>query len=83
MVFISDYFIIKNYLDLTLYVVRYNYTRTRQFEQMNTLHETEKVHNLYLIFNDVKYSLMYDAKVKGNYYFQHDDKDELTGLKQS
>lgn len=74
--YVSDYFVLKNYLDVTLYLVRYNYTRSKLLSNITELYEEDKVANLYLVLNDVKYSSVYDSqmKKKKNSYYHRDGK---------
>ena len=56
---VTDAQIISQYADVSLYIVRQNYTYKKQIEIIQDVYENEKLKNLYLVVNDVK--------AKGNY----------------
>lgn len=58
---VSDSLLITKHVDMTLFVIRQNYTYKSQIEFINKLNKSNKVENLCLVVNDV------DAK-KGGYY---------------
>ncbi|NJO02071.1 MAG: polysaccharide biosynthesis tyrosine autokinase [Bacteroidia bacterium] len=61
---VSDYFVLKNHLDKSLYIIRYNYTGKKLLNEINELYEAEKVDNIYLVFNAVKFASMYEFQFK-------------------
>jgi capsular exopolysaccharide synthesis family protein len=60
---VSDYLILAKYTDLSLYVVRRNYSKVDFIGEINSLKSQHKLANLYVIFNDDNLS----AKKYGQY----------------
>lgn len=50
---VSDALIIEKHADMTIYVARHNYTNKSQIEIVNELKKKTKIHNLYLVVNDI------------------------------
>jgi len=50
---VSDGFLIQQYVDMTMYVCRHNYTKKEQFEFVNELKRKNKLVDMYLVVNDV------------------------------
>lgn len=50
---VSDAFILQNYVDITLYIVRQQYTLLKQLDFISELHDTNKLQNISLVVNDV------------------------------
>jgi capsular exopolysaccharide synthesis family protein len=74
--FVSDYLTLQNYLDITLYITRFNYTRKKLLTDINEAYEAGKVKNIYLILNRVNFSEMqeYLYKNRRNDYYKSDKK---------
>lgn len=51
---VTDALIIEEFVDITCYVVRQNYTYKSQLGIVNDLHKTKKAKHLYLIVNDIE-----------------------------
>ena len=51
---VSDALLIEKYVDLTLYVVRENYTYKSQLNLVNNLRAYKKIRNIFLVMNDIK-----------------------------
>jgi capsular exopolysaccharide synthesis family protein len=49
----SDYLMLNQWIDQTLYVVRHKYTRTHSFAEINELYELGKIDNISLLINCV------------------------------
>jgi capsular exopolysaccharide synthesis family protein len=54
--FVSEYFILKKYIDSSIYVVRSNYTNKKILGEINDLYNGKKIDNISVILNDVKLS---------------------------
>lgn len=54
--YVADYFVLLKHFDVNLFVVRYNYTNKNILGGINDLYVNNKIQNLYLLFNDVKFS---------------------------
>jgi capsular exopolysaccharide synthesis family protein len=54
--YVADYFVLLKYFDVNLFVVRYKYTNKNILQGINELHSNNKIKNLNILFNDVKYS---------------------------
>lgn len=52
--YVADAFSLARYADLSIYLVRYNYTNTQQLEILKDIYENEKLKNLMVVFNDAK-----------------------------
>lgn len=52
---VSDALLIQQYVELTIFVCRHNYTRKEQFEFINELKKKNKLSEMYLVVNDVDF----------------------------
>ncbi|MCU0445453.1 MAG: polysaccharide biosynthesis tyrosine autokinase [Microscillaceae bacterium] len=77
--FVSDYLTLKNSLDITLYVARFNYTRKKLLVDINEAYEAGKVKNIYLLLNRVNFSEMqeYLYKNRKNDYYKQNKKSSI------
>lgn len=53
---VSDALIIQQYVEMTVYVCRHNYTKKEQFEFINELKRKNKLADMYLVINDVSFN---------------------------
>jgi len=53
---VSEYVILMQHIDVTLYVVRANYTEKKMLDFLNENHESGKFKHVDLLLNDVKAS---------------------------
>jgi Mrp family chromosome partitioning ATPase len=51
---VADAFSLAPYADLSIYLVRYNYTNTQQLDILRDIHDNKKLKNLTVVFNDAK-----------------------------
>ncbi|MDB5030639.1 MAG: polysaccharide biosynthesis protein [Mucilaginibacter sp.] len=51
---VADAFSLAKNADLSIYLVRYNYTNTEQLDILKDIHENEKLKNLMVVLNDAK-----------------------------
>lgn len=51
---VADAFSLAKNADLSIYLVRYNYTNTEQLEVLKDVHENKKLKNLMVVLNDAK-----------------------------
>lgn len=51
---VSDSFILQEYVDITLYIIRQQYTLLKQMDFISELYETGKLRNISIVVNDVK-----------------------------
>ena len=54
--FVAEYFILKKYIDSSIYVVRSNYTNKKILGEINDLFNSKKIDNINVVLNDVKLS---------------------------
>lgn len=54
--YVADYFVLLKHFDVNLFIVRYKYTNKNILQGINDLHSNNKIKNLNILFNDVKYS---------------------------
>jgi capsular exopolysaccharide synthesis family protein len=62
--FVSDYLVLEKHFKITLFMIRYNYSKIKLLNELNELYEDRKIENVYLVFNDVNFSSIYDLKYK-------------------
>lgn len=53
---VADAFSLAKYADLSIYLVRYNYTNAQQLEILKDINDNKKLKNLMVVFNDAKKS---------------------------
>jgi capsular exopolysaccharide synthesis family protein len=58
---VSDGYVLANYADATLYVVRHNYTFKKQLALVETVYADKKLPHMSLVVNDVKAQLGYGS----------------------
>jgi tyrosine-protein kinase Etk/Wzc len=51
---VADAFSLAQFADLSIYLVRYNYTNTQQLDILRDIYDQEKLKNLMVVFNDAK-----------------------------
>ncbi|WP_460879019.1 GumC family protein [Pontibacter rugosus] len=69
--FVSEYFVLMRHMDVNLYVVKHKYTDRNLLSQINELHSSKRVKNIYMIINDLNYNKTYEYgyKRKAHYYY--------------
>ena len=84
--YVADYFILLQYIDINLFVVRYNYTKKNILDGINDLYKKHKIKNLNILFNDVKSSNSsyygYINESSSNGYYNKSTKGLLSSFKQ-
>ena len=70
---VSDALPLIDKVDLTLYVVRQNYTKAALLTYVNEMYEAKKIKNVSIVMNDTDYSLGYGYNYGYYYYGQYGD----------
>ncbi len=83
---VADYYLLAKYTDANLYMVRYDYTQISMLEDLNRLYTTEKLKDIFIVFNDVKKSLGYGGYSYGGYsygygYYDNNEKSMWSWFK--
>ncbi|WP_083925254.1 GumC family protein [Flexithrix dorotheae] len=71
---VADYFIINNYTDVNIYVVRQGISRVKFIEDIDKIYKNKKLSNLSMILNDVKRSNSAYGYGYGYGYYSDDKK---------
>ena len=81
--YVADYFVLLKYFDVNLFIVRYKYTNKNILQGINDLHSNNKIKNLNILFNDVKYSGTYGYGYlsDGKGYYNKDSGSSVKRLK--
>ncbi|MDO7852504.1 polysaccharide biosynthesis tyrosine autokinase [Hymenobacter convexus] len=66
--FVAEFFVLMQYLDATVYVVRHNYTDRDLVSRINELYQDEKIRQVYLLINDVRFAGSYEYRHQRNAY---------------
>lgn len=66
---VSDALPLIDKVDLTLYVVRQNYTKVGLLSYVNEMYKSEKIKNISIVMNDTDYSLGYGYNYGQGYYY--------------
>lgn len=66
---VSDALPLIDKVDLTLYVVRQNYTKIGLLSYVNEMYKSEKIKNVSIVMNDTDYSLGYGYNYGQGYYY--------------
>ncbi|MBJ6110355.1 polysaccharide biosynthesis tyrosine autokinase [Hymenobacter sp. BT523] len=66
--FVAEYFVLVQHLDATVYVVRHNYTDRDLVGRINELYQDEKIRQVYLLINDVRFAGSYEHRHQRNAY---------------
>lgn len=66
---VSDALSLLDKVDLTLYVVRQNYTKLGLLNYINEMYQSKKIQNISIIMNDTDYSLGYGYNYGQGYYY--------------
>ena len=84
--YVADYFVLLKYIDINLFVVRYNYTKKNILDGINDLYKKHKIKNLNILFNDVKSSNSsyygYINESNSNGYYNRPTKKLLSSFRQ-
>ncbi|UZS00177.1 GumC family protein [Chondrinema litorale] len=78
---VADYFIIKKFTDINIYVVRQDYSRIKFIEDIEKIYQSKKISNLSLVLNDVKKSKSAYGYGYGYGYYSDDKKVGINLLK--
>lgn len=70
---VSDAMIIQQYVEMTVYVCRHNYTKKEQIEFINELKRKNKLGDMYLVVNDV--DMRYSGYQTYGYGYGYDHED--------
>jgi len=81
---VSDYILLSTYVDASIYVTRYNFTKKHFLDKVNELYESKKVNNISILLNDVKLSHVYGELGKDAQYNGYFNKEtaESSGKKE-
>ena len=66
--FVAEYFVLVRFLDANIYVVRHNYTERTLVHQINELHQSQRIKQLYMIINDMHFNNNYEYRYKQKAY---------------
>ncbi|UOQ96670.1 polysaccharide biosynthesis tyrosine autokinase [Hymenobacter sp. 5317J-9] len=66
--FVAEYFVLVQHLDATVYVVRHNYTDRDLVGRINELYQDEKIRQVYLLINDVRFAGSYEHRHQRHAY---------------
>ncbi len=81
--YVADYFVMLKHFDVNLFIVRYKYTNKNILQGINDLHSNNKIKNLNILFNDVKYSgeYGYGYLSDGKGYYNNSNSSSVKRLK--
>lgn len=68
--FVSEYFVLLDYIDANLFVTRYKYTSRELLGNINSLYQEGKIPHLYLVLNGLNYYEKYEYRNKGEKYYR-------------
>lgn len=66
--YVSDYMVVKDYVDANIFIVRSSYTKRNTLEIIDELYENKKIKNLSIVINDIKFSSLYGYSYKEKAY---------------
>jgi Mrp family chromosome partitioning ATPase len=66
--YVAEYFVLVRFLDANIYVVRHNYTERSLVHQINELHQSQRIKQLYMVINDMRFSHNYEYRYKQKAY---------------
>ena len=66
--FVAEYFVLVRFLDANIYVVRHNYTERGLVSQIDELHRTQRIKQLYMVINDMHFDRNYEYRYKSKAY---------------
>ncbi len=66
--FVAEYYVLVRFLDANIYVVRHNYTERSLVSEIDELHRTQRIKQLYIIINDMRFSHNYEYRYKSKAY---------------
>lgn len=71
--YVSDYLFVHHLTDLTLYMVRYNYSKRKLLSEINEMYENQVIKNLNIVFNNINYSSVYELRFKEGKYVHENE----------
>ena len=66
--FVAEYFVLVRLLDANIYVVRHNYTERSLVNQIDELHRSQRIKQLYMVINDMHFDRNYEYRYKSKSY---------------
>lgn len=66
--FVAEYFVLVRFLDANIYVVRHNYTERSLVGQIDELHRSQRIQQLYMVINDMHFHRNYEYRYKTKAY---------------
>ena len=66
--FVAEYFVLVRLLDANIYVVRHNYTERSLVNQIDELHRSQRIKQLYMVINDMHFNRNYEYRYKSKAY---------------
>lgn len=66
--FVAEYFVLVRFLDANIYVVRHNYTERNLVSQIDELHRSKRIKQLYMVINDMHFNRNYEYRYKRKAY---------------
>ena len=66
--FVAEYFVLVRLIDANIYVVRHNYTEKDLLDQIDELHRSQRIKQLYLVINDMHFDRSYEYRYKSKSY---------------
>ena len=66
--FVAEYFVLVGLLDANIYVVRHNYTERSLVNQIDELHRSQRIKQLYMVINDMHFNKSYEYRYKSKAY---------------
>ena len=66
--YVAEYFVLVRFLDANIYVVRHNYTERSLVHQINELHQSQRIKQLYMVINDMHFNHNYEYRYKQKAY---------------
>ena len=68
---VADYYLLSKYIDADLYLIRQNHTPKALLKDINMLYKTQKLANMFIVFNDASYNSRYGYEY--SYHGYYDD----------
>ncbi|RPD44965.1 polysaccharide biosynthesis tyrosine autokinase [Hymenobacter sediminis] len=66
--YVAEFFILTQYMEANIYVVRQNYTERSLISHINELHQEKKIKHIYTIINDMHFTKTYEYRHKQKAY---------------
>lgn len=77
---VADYYLLSKYIDADLYLIRQNHTPKALLKDINMLYKTQKLANMFIVFNDASNNSAYGYGYGYSYHGYYEEAEHQSGI---